>query len=253
MLNLEPPPEDFPKRLLDDKRPKSMFAFIQFIFLLVPLLFSVGLKTTQHWMKIEAEKKEAVNARLESELKHLSFQLQPHFFFNSLNNIYSLVHESPDEAQNAIYSLSKLMRYMLYDTKEETIGLHKEIEFLKRYIELSKLRVPENVMVSFAPPQVSREVQIAPMLFVSLIENAFKHGITANKKCYLNFEMSFSNNTVYFKSENTNYPKSDQDRSGSGIGIENLIHRLNLIYPKQHSYKSSIKDNIYKVELEITL
>ena len=126
------------KRLANTERtepPFKMAIYIQLLSYLAPLFFSVALKSTKRWVKTEAERKEAANFKLKSELQHLHYQLQPHFFFNSLNNIYSLVDISPDQAKSSIHSLSKLMRYMLYETNLEVVPLSKEIDFLKKYID----------------------------------------------------------------------------------------------------------------------
>jgi LytS/YehU family sensor histidine kinase len=129
--------------------PFKMFIYVQMLLYLAPLLFSIAIKTTKQWVKTETERKEAANIKLQSELQHLHYQLQPHFFFNSLNNIYSLVDISPDQAKTSIHSLSKLMRYMLYETNMELVPLSKEIDFMEKYIDLMKLRVSDKTKVSF--------------------------------------------------------------------------------------------------------
>jgi len=170
--------------------PFKMFVYIQMLSYMAPLLFSIAIKTTKRWVKTEAERKEAINFKLKSELQHLHYQLQPHFFFNSLNNIYALVDISPDQAKISIHSLSKLMRYMLYETNEESIALSKEIDFMKKYIELMKLRVSEKTLVNYSFPTEETGVTIAPLLFISLIENAFKHGVSASKPSVIDITMT---------------------------------------------------------------
>ncbi len=161
--------------------PFKMFIYIQMVSYMAPLLFSIAMKTTKRWVKTEAERKEATNFKLKSELQHLHYQLQPHFFFNSLNNIYALVDISPDQAKTSIHSLSKLMRYMLYETNVESIPLSKEIDFMTKYIDLMKLRITDKTVVNYSFPSKETGIKIAPLLFISLIENAFKHGVSANK------------------------------------------------------------------------
>ena len=242
------------KRLANTERtepPFKMAIYIQLLSYLAPLFFSVALKSTRRWVKTEAERKEAANFKLKSELQHLHYQLQPHFFFNSLNNIYSLVDISPDQAKSSIHSLSKLMRYMLYETNLEMVPLSKEIDFLKKYIDLMKLRVSDKTSVSYSFPVKETGIQIAPLLFISLIENAFKHGVSATKPSTIDISMTCDNNTVLFSVENHNFPKKTDDKSGSGIGLQNLEKRLELLYSDKFNFKTILKDDRFLVTLEI--
>lgn len=234
-----------------DGPPVKLFIYIQMLSYMAPLLFSIALKTTQRWAKTEAERKEADNVKLQSELQHLHYQLQPHFFFNSLNNIYSMVDSSPDQAKTSIHSLSKLMRYMLYETNLELVPLSKEIDFLKKYIDLMKLRVSDKTVVNYSFPSEETGIKIAPLLFISLIENAFKHGVSASKESRINIQMTCTEKTVVFTIENDNFPKKTDDKSGSGIGLQNLEKRLELLYPNKNNFKTAVTDNRFVVHLEI--
>ncbi|MGJ8592539.1 MAG: sensor histidine kinase [Aquaticitalea sp.] len=231
--------------------PFKMFFYIQMLSYMAPLLFSIAIKTTIRWNKTEAERKEAAHIKLKSELQHLHYQLQPHFFFNSLNNIYALVDISPDQAKTSIHSLSKLMRYMLYDTNEELVPLSKEIDFMKKYIDLMKLRVSDKTTVKYSFPSEIIGIQIAPLLFISLIENAFKHGVSASKKSEINIEMTVHKKTVRFAIENANFPKRTDDKSGSGIGLQNVEKRLQLLYPNKNRFETTSKGEEFNVLLEI--
>ena len=233
--------------------PFSLFIYIQTLSYAAPLLFSIAVKTTRKWVKTEAEHKEAINFKLQSELQHLRYQIQPHFFFNSLNNIYSLVDISPEQAKTTIHSLSKLMRYLLYETNTELISLSKEIEFIQKFISLMELRITDNITIHTLFPDNTTDIKIAPLLFISLIENAFKHGVSSQYKSDISFKMSIENNILYFTSKNNNYPKEKNDKSGSGIGLQNLEKRLNLLYPKKHIFKTSLENNIFVAKLEIHL
>lgn len=231
--------------------PILMFIYMQVLSYLPPLLFAIAIKTTKRWAQTESERKEADNYKLQSEIQHLHYQLQPHFFFNSLNNIYSMVDVSPDQAKKSIHSLSKLMRYMLYETNLELVSLSKEIDFMKKYIDLMKLRVSDKTEVICSFPSEETGIQIAPLFFISLIENAFKHGVSASKESHININMTTDNKTVLFTIENDNFPKKTDDKSGSGIGIQNLEKRLQLIYADKYNFKTTIKDERYLVTLEI--
>lgn len=231
--------------------PFKMFIYIQMLSYMAPLLFSIAIKSTKRWVQTEAERKEAANFKLKSELQHLHYQLQPHFFFNSLNNIYALVDISPDQAKTSIHSLSKLMRYMLYDTNEELVPLSKEIDFMKKYIDLMKLRVSDKTVVNYNFPTEETSIKIAPLLFISLIENAFKHGVSASKASEINIQMTIKEKTILFAIENDDFPKKTDDKSGSGIGLPNIEKRLELLYPNKNSFKTQVKNNRFKAQLEI--
>jgi LytS/YehU family sensor histidine kinase len=233
------------------RRPLNLAIYLQMLSYLAPLLFSIAIKTTRKWTKTEAERKEAANFKLKSELQHLHYQLQPHFFFNSLNNIYSMVDISPEQAKKSIHSLSKLMRYMLYEANIDLVALSKEIDFLKKYIDLMKLRVSDKTEVSYSFPIEETGIQIAPLLFISLIENAFKHGVSASKESHIKISMTSDEKIVLLTIENDNFPKKTDDKSGSGIGLQNLQKRLELLYPNKHSFNTSVKDNRFLVHLEI--
>lgn len=241
------------KRSNDDNNgpPFTMFVYIQMLSYMAPLLFSIAVKTTKRWVKTEAERKEAANFKLKSELQHLHYQLQPHFFFNSLNNIYALVDISPDQAKTSIHSLSKLMRYMLYETNVELVPLSKEIDFMKKYIDLMKLRVSDKTVVTYHFPSEETGIKIAPLLFISLIENAFKHGVSASKESTIQIHMTSHEKSVLFTIENDNFPKKTDDKSGSGIGLPNIEKRLELLYPNKSSFKTFVKDNHFVAQLEI--
>lgn len=233
--------------------PRKLFIYIDIISFTVPVIFSLALKTTERWIKTEAHRKEADNIKLQSELQHLKYQLQPHFFFNSLNNIYSLVDISPEMAKQTIHSLGKLMRYLLYETNNEKVSLEKEIIFMTNYIELMKLRLTPMTKVKYEFPHLENDLFIAPLLFISLIENAFKHGVSADKATEIIFKMTVESNNVFFYSENFNFPKSQADKSGSGIGLDNLEKRLLLLYPEKHSFEEKVKADKFVVNLDIKI
>jgi sensor histidine kinase YesM len=246
--------EFFIKEKLDlNKPPRKFFIYIDIISFSVPIVFSLALKTTQRWVKTEAERVEAANIKLQSELQHLKYQLQPHFFFNSLNNIYSLVDISPDMAKQTIHSLGKLMRYLLYETNNEKVSLKKEINFMTNYIELMKLRLHDNTSVHYSFPDLPEDIQIAPLLFISLIENAFKHGVSADKASEIVFKMKIEGNQLFFYSKNQNFPKNDSDKSGSGIGLDNVEKRLLLLYPDKHSFVEQVEKDKFVVSLKIEI
>ncbi len=230
------------------------FAMARNIFmLLLAGVASMAIKVTQRWQATEAEKQNLASENLKSELSHLHYQLQPHFFFNSLNNIYAMVDIAPEEAKEAIHGLAKLMRYMLYETKEEQVPLAKETDFLQRLIHLMEIRLPRHATVSSSFPSDVRGFTVAPLLFVALVENAFKHGVSARQPSFITIKMEIEDRQVLFYTENTNFPKEKEDRSGSGIGLDNLKKRLELLYPNRYDFNYGVEGDLFKAYLTIRL
>lgn len=232
--------------------PKGYMWYRNTLSFLLTSGISVALRTTQRWMRSEAEKKDLENAHLKSEITHLHYQLQPHFFFNSLNSIYSLIDSSPAKAREAVHGLGKLMRYILYETPGDRIPLSKEIEFLKNYIRLMEIRLPANVKVTSVFPSAGKDHEIAPLLFITLVENAFKHGVSVTESEIL-IEMQVTEDQVVFMTENPVFPKHTEDKIGSGIGLDNLQKRLQLLYPDKAELKQETTGNIHRVSLTIRL
>jgi LytS/YehU family sensor histidine kinase len=235
-------------------RPKPSRNFLIYkdnIYLVFTIIVALAIRITERWTKAEAGIREAEKEKLNSELMHLKYQLQPHFFFNSLNNIYSLISISPSDAQEAVHSLGKLMRYLIYDTEAPRVELKSEVEFMQRYIELMKLRISDKTKVAADFQKISAHRKIAPLLFVSLIENAFKHGVSSTQCSEIHFSLQMTEQEVIFSASNFNFPKSDKDESGSGIGLNNLRKRLDLLYPGKYTFKTELNNNIFHSELRI--
>ncbi len=233
------------------KPPLRLFVYLDMISMCIPVLFSVGLKTYERWAFSEDLHRLAINEKLVSELQHLKYQLQPHFFFNSLNNIYSLIDRYPEKAKEVVHSLGKLMRYLLYETNSERVPLSKEIDFMKKYIELMQLRTSDNTIIHAAFPSPEPSVMVSPLLFISLIENAFKHGVSASQQSEITFSMVMDQRQILFTAKNIYLPKDTTDKSGSGIGLINLKKRLDLIYPGAYQMHAEIVDGMYVATLHI--
>ena len=198
-------------------------------------------------MVIKQQLKEEQQKRTEAELEWLKNQLNPHFLFNTLNNISSLVQIDADKAQDAIAQLSDLMRYAMYETRRETVPIQGEVEFMRNYIELMKLRCSDKTIVDYQLSIVNYQLELAPLLFISLIENAFKHGVSSSRPSKIDIRMEQQDDNLVFTCDNTNFPKDDTDRSGSGIGLENTRRRLDLIYPGRYTWEQSLEGDIYHV------
>ena len=221
------------------------------IFYILTAGLSVAIKMTSQWYSEESQRKELEKNHYEAELKNLKSQLNPHFLFNTLNNIYSLVAISQDRAQSAIHQLSKLLRYVLYDNYETEVPLSKEIEFINNYLDLVKLRFSSKADISFEIKGEPSEWNIAPMLFISLIENAFKHGINGSGKSFVHINLFVDNEKLLFDVANSYFYKHSDDRSGSGIGLDNLRTRLAISYGKNASFTAGRKDDKFMSEIRI--
>ena len=223
------------------------------MFILVVGL-SVAVRMSQRWQHLEEARKEAERQRTEAELSNLRNQLNPHFLLNTLNNIYALIAFDQTKAQTAVEELSKLLRHVLYGNQLNFVPLYKEVAFMNNYIELMKIRVTQNVKVetniNIAPDDAT---PVAPLIFISLIENAFKHGISPSGAGEITVNMSNTDDCITCEIENTNFPKRDNDKSGSGIGLEQVSKRLELLYPGRHKWEKGTRDNDTKYYSKITI
>jgi two-component system, LytTR family, sensor kinase len=236
--------------------PKVPHQFYVYDFLLSTIFvtgFSIGLYVSERLIKNEKEKKELEKEKLNSELAFLKNQVSPHFFFNTLNNIYSLVQINTDDAQKAILNLSKLMRYLLYESEQGDTKLYQEIEFMQNYINLMKLRLNNKVDLKVSFPDSHSEMAIPPLLFISFIENAFKHGVSYREKSFIDISFRISGNKIQFRSSNSLVVKSKEVSTGSGIGLDNVQKRLNLLFPYKHKLEIVRTSSDFNVMLEIDL
>ncbi|MCE7992485.1 MAG: histidine kinase [Roseivirga sp.] len=212
----------------------------------------VGLKTSKERNRNELILQEVKQTQLNAEIKYLRYQIQPHFLFNTLNNIYSLIDSAPATAKTSIHSLSKMMRYLLHDAGTNKVPLVKEIDFLERYIELMQLRVSVNLSLEKSFPIINQPIQIAPLLLVSFIENAFKHGIDAVQPSHIKVKLTIENDAIYYRVVNSSFSQNETN-TDSGIGSENLRKRLELLYPDRFELKEQEQDNRYTATLILKL
>ena len=230
--------------------PFHAFVYFDFLSNLLPVVFAMAIRYAQRNFSLEIAQKEAQAHKLQADLTQLKYQLQPHFFFNALNNIYSLIAFDPQKAQQSVHSLSKLMRHFMQNSDQKQISLVEEVDFLQQYVNLMQLRLTDKTTVRVDFPKQLPQLTIAPLLFISLVENAFKHGVSATEATELSFSLRVEENKVLFRSENTIIP-TNESLYNSGIGIENLRKRLTLLYPKKHQYNIKEKDGKYIAQLTI--
>ena len=208
------------------------------------IFFSLGLRVLERQSQIEKLQKETEKERLNSELAFLKNQISPHFFFNTLNNIYSLISINAEDSQKAVLKLSKLMRYLLYESEQGNTMLSNEIDFMNNYIDLMKLRVNEKVRLSVSFPEKYEDKNIPPLLFIPFIENAFKHGISYREKSFIDISMMVTVDSITFRCVNSLIKTKEEDPNGhSGIGLENAGKRLNLLFPGRHELKIDKSEN----------
>lgn len=231
---------------VDIKRRSDMPpGWIFFVRDIISLIFTIGLsaaiRMSGRWGEAEVARREAEKNRTEAELKNLRNQLNPHFLLNTLNNIYALIAFDSDKAQQAVQELSRLLRYVLYDNQQTYVPLHKEVDFIRNYIELMRIRLSGNVEVSTRFDILSdSQTTIAPLIFISLIENAFKHGISPVERSFIHIDLCENSSQVKCEIRNSYYPKTDADKSGSGIGLEQVGKRLELLYPNCYSWEKTV-------------
>lgn len=226
---------------LSDYLPQAVFFFTMYA------VFGTAFYFIRYSHYKEVAETETLLQTRQSELSFLRSQINPHFLFNNLNNIYALVSYQSDQSLNAIASLSELLRYMLYDTSE-TVTLSKEIVYIEKYIALQQLKYEHPENISFIVDGPVETLQIPPLLFIPFIENAFKHGDN-NQPNWLHIELKVNENHLIFSCINKK-AKKRKDAEG-GIGIENVKRRLELLYTGQHELKINEDQSLFTVKLHL--
>ena len=237
------------------KRPPRVLPFIlrDMMSLITVVGLSVAIRMSGRWMQDENKRKELEKAKTEAELQNLKNQINPHFLLNTLNNIYALIDFNPSQAQQAVQDLSKLLRHILYDNNQTFVPLVQEDDFMRNYVDLMRIRLSDNVELSTdfeILPNTS--TRIAPLIFISLIENAFKHGISGDKPSFIRIKLKeLDGGKVDFVCENSYFPKTESDKSGKGIGLEQVQKRLEMLYPNRYVWNTKVSDDTYITHLTI--
>lgn len=238
-----PPLFEIPKKPLH-RPPIGLFLISNTLMLVLTAGLSAAIRLSARWTEIESARREAERQKTEAELKNLKNQLNPHFLLNTLNNIYALIAFNSDKAQEAVQELSKLLRYVLYDNQQTFVPLYKEAEFIRNYIELMRIRQAAHVKVETdLSVRPDSQTLIAPLIFISLIENAFKHGISPTQSSFIRLSLCEEDGEVICSIVNSYYPKTSEDKSGSGIGQEQVSKRLELLYPGRYEWKRGMSED----------
>jgi len=214
---------------------------------------SSGIKVTSEWFKNQQLMKSIENEKLNAELNFLKSQVNPHFLFNALNNIYSLENKKSPDTGSAILKLSELVRYMLYETSHEFVSLEREIDYLINYIELQKLGISKELKVNFTAEGDLQNKKIEPMLLIPLVENVFKHGISYKNPSPLFISLKVSGNNLELTTKNILVHKKQSAGLNEGIGLVNLRKRLSLLYPGKNEFKTLQENEKYIAHLSIIL
>jgi len=223
-------------------------------FSFMVLAVSTSIKVTGDWYVMDKKRKEVENEKLSTELNFLKSQINPHFFFNTLNNIYSLAIQKSGKTPEAIVKLSELMRYIIYDTNKDKVPLSKEIDYIRNYIELEKLRLRDNADIRFVVDGNPAEKLIEPLLILPFIENAFKHGIGHQQASTVSIRISIRDSQLNVLVENPVWPAPDNtSENNQGIGRYNAERRLQLLYNNNYKLETTITDAIFRVDLTLNL
>ena len=245
---------------LHSERPDSENTFIFASTCFITLMFVVGssalalaLRNSLRNRILREQILEEKRQHTEDELKWLKNQINPHFLFNTLNNISALVKKNADQAQDCISRLSDLLRYAMYDTSKPYVPLLQEINFMKDYISLMKLRCNNKTTICENFEIESDCAKIAPLLLISFIENAFKHGVSSSYPSEINISLHEKNGVLTFICTNTNHAKCKSDRSGSGIGLVNMKRRFELLYPNNFEWFQRTDNDRFSIFIKILL
>ena len=247
----------FPKEMIIPPPAMGRPIFLPAIFMSNVLIWSLsfGVYFGMAWFKNQQLEAERKNQNLETELKFLKNQLNPHFLFNTLNNIYSFTYIKDERAAPMLMKLSEMLRYMLYDSNEATVSLEKEIQFLRNFIDLQKMKTNKLQNIDFQIEGNIHAVYIAPLLLLSFFENSFKHSdldINPNGFIKINLQVT-ERQQLIFEMSNTKRKNKSNQKENSGIGLENVKKRLELLYPQKHEFMISDGEDVFRIKLKLVI
>ncbi len=237
---------EFRRRIFAKAPPITIFISIFIIAV------STSIKLVQKWFEHEANQKNMVHEKTNSELALLKSQVNPHFLFNTLNGIYSLANAKSDKTAHAVFKLSQLMRYMLDESKQEFVPLSSELDYINTFIELQKLRLFDNVKVDINVKGEADNIRIQPLLLIPFIENAFKHGTDSTSDCMINIDLDINKESIQLVVKN-DILKSRSEEGMSGFGLNNIKRRLELEYPDKHVLVTETINKKFIVKLFISI
>ena len=232
---------------------RSIHLLLSLLLFLIVLIVSSGSNIVRYWFAAEERKKEIEFEKTTAELSFLKSQINPHFLFNTLNNIYTLSILKPDQASDAILKLADLMRYVFTDPTLKEVPMEEELNYLEKFIALQKIRLTKNVVVDFQVFGDPGDKKIAPLLLLPFIENAFKYGVSTHLPSRIQIHLFFKDDQLVLQTKNSIFDQSNEHIISTGIGLTNVERRLQLLYPDLHWLKIEAKDDTFYVDLQILI
>ena len=218
------------------------------------LMFTGMIRFVLDWFELENKKKQLENEKLAAELNYLKSQINPHFLFNTLHNLNYLVYSGAKNANDVIVKLSNIMRYMIYESGKERVALSSEVEYMNDYIHLESIRLNNAFRLNFNTSGPVEQVKIAPLMLITFLENAFKHGVSDQEPdCWVDVTLSVDENKLSYHVSNKKIKYIRQNKLKSGFGLDNVRKRLELSYPDKHILIVNDQEDLYRVDLTIQL
>lgn len=252
-------PEDGRGEHFREKKPEPPRAFggqdsVAFIIMSLLLGLNIGAKSFFKSMDDKKRIKELERENLNSQLEYLKYQINPHFFMNTLNNIHALVDIDPEQAKYTIEVLSKLMRYVLYEGNKSMAPLQKELTFISHYVDLMRIRYTDKVRISVSLPSSVPDVQVPSLLFITFVENAFKHGVSYQKNSFIEVGVQVDETIreIAFSCNNSVKPETEDKKPG-GVGLQNARKRLQLIYGDDYKLKIDSNPEEFRLLLRLPI
>ena len=243
-----------PRRIHKADAPPPIVGERDILAIMVALLmFGANLGIKFYFRSRSDRKRLAILERenLEQQLEYLRYQINPHFFMNTLNNIHALVDIDPEQAKDTILELSKMMRFVLYEGNKQSVALSREFDFIRHYVALMQLRYTEKVKITLNLPQESPDRQIPPLILITFIENAFKHGISYQHDSFIEVTVTVDDDKLCFLCRNSKADRPNEEKGG--VGLDNVRKRLKLLYDNNYSLKIHDTSDVYQVELSLPL
>jgi hypothetical protein len=251
-INFNPNPTAAGARPPGPPRSRPILSAGNIVLFLLVFVFSTGIKVINQWLRTEQRNKEIANEKLKAELGFLKAQINPHFLFNTLNNIYALASVQSEHTAAAVMKLSSIMRYVLTEARNDLVPLEKEIQFTSHYIELQKMRLTDKTIIDFTVQGDPLGRQIAPLLLLPFVENAFKYGISTRERSPIRILLEIKKDSLYFSICNQKHLSTMlRVTDNTGIGISNTKRRLDLFYEDKYALNIEDKSSDFSVKLKI--
>jgi len=230
----------------------SINILISFSLFLIVLIASTGNNIVQNWFSAESQKRAIEFQKTAAELSFLKSQINPHFLFNTLNNIYTLSILKSDKASDSILKLAGMMRYVLSEVGEKSVQLEQEIDYLQQFIDLQKIRLTELVTVDFQVFGSTANKEVAPLLFLPFVENAFKYGVSTHTQSTIKISLTLKPGSIIFQTENQIFEEKLSKELSTGTGLVNARRRLEILYPERHWLRIETIGNTFYMDLTLT-